>query len=143
MDESDFVADSDDGDDADDPGFAASVESLSLSAHVESDGLSADTTLTPSRLRDAAIIIRAGSLTDVGLDEQDENSTPSRPRRDRLRTLYPRSASSPSPARRSPHRLPTARKLAARRNRKAKNNKKGFAGAVGTDKGTFYDYLFA
>jgi len=140
---SDFAINSDD--DADDRGFAASMESLSLSTHTELDDFatpSADTTLTPSRLRDAAITTRAGFPGDVELGEQGENPTPSRARadRDRLRTLYPRSASSPSPARRSSHRLPAARKW---RKRKAKSDKKGFAGAAGTDKGSFYDYLFA
>lgn len=139
---SDFAIDSDN--DIDDPGFAASMESLSLSMHAESDDFapSADTALTPSRLRDATTAARAG-FTE--LEEQDGHSTPSRARADRdcFHTLYPRSTSSPSPARRSPHRLPTARKLVARRKRKVRNDKKGFAGAVGTDKGSFYDYLFA
>ncbi|KAF8444563.1 hypothetical protein L210DRAFT_848434 [Boletus edulis BED1] len=130
---SDFAVESDN--DADDPGFAASLESLSLSAQDDVVTPSADTTLTPSRLRDAAITARV---------EQGEDTTPSRTRADRdhyhLATVHPRSTSSPSPARRRPHRLPTAR---PRRRRKAKNDKKGFAGAVGTDKGTFYDYLFA
>ncbi|KAF8554165.1 hypothetical protein OG21DRAFT_1462970 [Imleria badia] len=125
---SDFSIDS--GNDTDDCGFAASMESLSLSTLAESDDFA-----TPSRLHDATTPVS----TDV-LEEQGEISTPSRARadRDRLRTMYPRSASSPSPARRSPHR--TARNFVARRKRKAK---KGFAGAVGTDKGSFYDYLFA
>lgn len=138
---SDFAIDSEN--DADDRGFAASMESLSLSTHDIATSL-ADTTLTPSRLQNATITTRAGSPADAELQEQDENTTSSRARvdRDRLRTLYPRSTSSPSPARRSPHRLSTARKLGARRKRKAKNDRKGFAGAVGTDKGSFYDYLF-
>ena len=139
---SDFAINSDD--DADDRGFVASMESLSLFTHTGLDDFatpSADTTLTPSRLRDATVTARAGFPGDVELEAQGENPTPSRARadRDRLRTLYPRSASSPSPARRASHRLPTARKW---RKRKAKNDKKGFAGAVGADKGSFYDYLF-
>ncbi|KAG6372306.1 hypothetical protein JVT61DRAFT_7746 [Boletus reticuloceps] len=136
---SDFAVESDN--DADDPGFAASLESLSLAAQDDFVTPSADTTLTPSRLRDPAMIALAARV------EQGEDTTPSRTRADRdhyhLATVHPRSTSSPSPARRRPHRLPTARKVAARRRRKAKHDKKGFAGAVGTDKGTFYDYLFA
>ncbi|KAH0827827.1 hypothetical protein J3R83DRAFT_3453 [Lanmaoa asiatica] len=143
---SDFATDSEN--DADDRGFAASMESLSLSTGAEFDDVatsSAGTSLTPSRLRNATIDTRAGSPVDAKLEEQGKNPTPSRyarADRDRLRALYPRSASSPSPARRSPHRLPPARKLGARRKRKAKNDKRGFAGAVGIDRGSFYDYLF-
>ncbi|KAG8213897.1 hypothetical protein J3R82DRAFT_10642 [Butyriboletus roseoflavus] len=126
--------------DADDHGFAASMESLSLSTHAEFDDFA-----TPTRLRNATISAQAGSPADTEPHEQGENPTSSRARanRDRLRTLYPRSASSPSPARRSPHRLYTARKLGARRKRKAENDNKVLAGAVGTGKGSFYDYLFA
>ena len=114
------------------------MESLSLSTHAESDDFA-----TPTRLRNATTTARARSAADTELEQQGENSTSSRAHRDRLRTLYRRSASSPSPARRSPHRLYTARKLSARRKRKAKNDSKALAGAVGTDKGLFYDYLFA
>ncbi|KAF9227387.1 hypothetical protein BS17DRAFT_775400 [Gyrodon lividus] len=108
--------------DHNDQGFAASMESLSLSTHVEveySTSTLADTTLTPSRAR---------ARTD----------------RDRLPTLYPRAASSPSPARRSPRRPPVARKMGGKRTRgKAKRDKKRLAGAIRSDDGLFYDYLFA
>ncbi|KAG9316579.1 hypothetical protein JVU11DRAFT_2632 [Chiua virens] len=129
---SDFAIDSDNN--ADDPGFAASMESLSLSTHTKFG----DDVAAPSHLMD---VTRAGSSVDDEIQRQVERPTLSRtrPDRERLRTLR-RSPSSPSPARRSPHRLVAAR--GARRKRNVKNDKKGFAGAVGTNKGTFYDYLF-
>ena len=90
----------------------------------------------------------AASVESLALSERadgdaDATLTPSRARadRDRLHAFYPRATSSPSPARRSARRF-TARKRGARR-RKAKNDKKALAGAVGTDQGSFYDYLFA
>ncbi|KAH7888727.1 hypothetical protein F5I97DRAFT_1803117 [Phlebopus sp. FC_14] len=106
---SDFEVDSvnNDVDDYLDRGFAASMESLSLSTYLE------DTHTTPP-------------------------ARPSIPTPSRLRTLYPRSASSPSPARRSP-RLHTSRK----RRGKSTKNRLGMKGGTGTkDKGKFYDYLF-
>ncbi|KAF8844343.1 hypothetical protein BDN67DRAFT_963087 [Paxillus ammoniavirescens] len=146
---SDFEVDpiDSDNDNESDRGFAASMESLSLSTHVEVDDSKPalpDTTITPSRLRDSAV----GPQTDSRSDIQPEDMTPSRARArvhgDRLPALYPRATSSPSPARMSPRRPPTSRKMGGQRARgKAKHGKKGLAGPMGTDKGSFYEYLFA
>ncbi|KAF9241555.1 hypothetical protein BU15DRAFT_73281 [Melanogaster broomeanus] len=136
-----------DSDDHDYQGFAASMESLSLSTHIEvedSTSALADTTLTPSRLRQLVAVPPTESHADI----DPEDMTPSRARarvgRDGFRALYPRAASSPSPARRSPRRPPVTRKMGGKRTRgKAKSDKKGLAGAVRSDNGSFYDYLFA
>ncbi|KIL00692.1 hypothetical protein PAXRUDRAFT_821375 [Paxillus rubicundulus Ve08.2h10] len=146
---SDFQVDpiDSDNDNGSDQGFAASMESLSLSTHVEVDDSTPalpDTTLTPSPLCDSI----AGPQSDSDSHIQPEDMTPSRARArvhgDRFSTLYPRATSSPSPVRRSPRRPPSARKLGGKRAKgKAKYDKKGRIGSMRADKGSFYEYLFA
>ncbi|KIJ68183.1 hypothetical protein HYDPIDRAFT_25624 [Hydnomerulius pinastri MD-312] len=111
-----------------DKGFAASVESLTLSTHLEE--AMGDTTLTHSRLRYSATVTTAETN---GPSLRDQT-------RECIRSFYPHSTSSLSPAGRSPRRSPKCKGMKG----KGQNAEKlsVLTGAIGNGRSLFYEQLF-